>query len=384
VPPIYFDHNATTPLDPAVRERMLPFLDELYGNPSSVHQVGRRVRAALDEARERLARTLACRPSEIVFTSGGTESNNLAILGAARRLRFQGRGQHLITSPTEHLAVLACFEHLARHEGFQLTLLPVDREGLVDPAALRQAVRPDTILVSVMAANNETGTLQPVAELAALCREQGVCFHTDAVQYFGKEPFTGADQFQADLVSLCAHKFHGPKGAGALYVRSPLQLTPILLGGAHEAERRAGTENVAAIIGLVEAAERFLQPPVFPREPLHRLTQEIDAFLSSNLEGVVVRGSRTRRLANTIAFTVAGADSIALLAALDLEGVCASSGSACASGSLNPSHVLLATGVERALANSFVRFSLGRASTGAEVARVLSVLPGLIRRVRQP
>ncbi len=244
---IYLDYNATTPLDPVVREAMLPLLDEVWGNPSSVHHVGRRARAFLDEFRERMARVLRCKPSEIVFTSGGTESNNLAILGTARLLRDKGR--HLITSPVEHHAVLRCFEELERREGFEVTLLPVDKHGRVQPEALSAALRPDTTLVSVIAANNEIGTLQSVSQLGSICRENGVLFHTDAVQWFGKESVNDIGVFSADLVSICAHKFHGPKGAGALYIRSPLQPHAIVLGGSHENERRAGTENLPAIAG---------------------------------------------------------------------------------------------------------------------------------------
>jgi cysteine desulfurase len=358
---------------------MRPFLDEVFGNPSSVHRVGRRARVMLDDARERMALILGCKPSEVVFTGGGTESNNLAVLGTARRLRDKGR--HLIASPTEHHAVLHCLDYLVRREGFELSLLPVDAAGIVDPESLRQAIRPDTILVSVMAANNETGTLQPVAELGGICRERGVKFHTDAVQFFGKEPFQRIDQFQADLVSLCAHKFYGPKGAGALYIRSPFQPDPILFGGGHENERRAGTENLATIVGLVEAASRFLSEPVFSRAPLRGWTERL-ALAWDGVPGLEWRGAADQRLANTLSFTVAGSDSIALLAALDLEGICASSGSACSSGALTPSHVLLAMGVDPLLAGSFVRFSLGRETTEAEVDRVLEVAPGLIQRAR--
>ena len=270
---IYFDYNATTPLDPAVREAMLPFLGEIWGNPSSVHLVGRRARALLDDSRERAANVLGAKPSEIVFTSGGTESNNLAIFGTARLLKPKGR--HLITSAIEHHAVLNCFDYLEKKEGFEVTRLPVDSEGLVSLEDLKQAIRPDTILVSIMAANNEIGTIQPVAELGAVCRERGIVFHTDAVQWFGKEPFENAGQFNADLVSVCAHKFHGPKGAGLLFIRSPLHPDPVLLGGGHENERRAGTENLAGIAGLVEAMERFVKLPVFDRSKLAPLAAKL-------------------------------------------------------------------------------------------------------------
>jgi cysteine desulfurase len=379
---IYFDYNATTPLDAAVREAMLPYLGEVFGNPSSVHHVGRRARALLDSARERVADAWRCKPSEVVFTGGGTESNNLALLGAARKLRDKRR--HIILSPIEHHSVLHCCQHLEKNEGFQLTYLPVDSTGRVDPQTLRAAIRPDTILVSVMAANNEIGTVQPVAELGAVCREKGVLFHTDAAQWFGKEPVNDIHQFNADLVSVCAHKLHGPKGAGALFIKSPLLPEPVLFGGSHENERRPGTENLAAIIGLTETMERFVREPVFPRKPLlaltERLLQAIDAL--DNF-GVRFRGSREHRLSNTVSFTVESCDSIALLAGLDLEGVCASSGSACSAGSLEPSHVVKALGVEQEAANSLVRFSLGRESSMEEVRAVERILPEVIQRVQR-
>src|SRR5580692_10894384 len=284
---IYFDYNATTPLDPHVRDAMLPFLGEVYGNPSSIHHVGRHARALLDDARDRVAHQWKSKPSEVIFTSGGTESNNLAIFGAARLRRDKGR--HLITSRIEHHAVLNCFEYLEKKEGFAVSYLPVNAEGLISSDDLAAAIRPDTILASIMAANNEIGTVQPVAELGAICRERGVLFHTDAVQWFGKEPFADIHQFNADLVSICAHKFHGPKGAGALFINSPLQPDPILFGGGHENERRAGTENLPAIIGFVEALERFVRQPVFKREKLAPLAGRLRT-LAESLPGVQLVG----------------------------------------------------------------------------------------------
>jgi cysteine desulfurase len=374
---IYFDYNATTPLDPEVREAMVPYLGEIWGNPSSVHHVGRQARALLDDARDRAAAVLSCKPSEIIFTSGGTESTNLAIFGAARALKSKGR--HIITSAIEHHAVLSCCEYLALNEGFELTVLPVQPDGGVSVDTLRNALRPDTILVSIMAANNEIGSLQPVAAMGALCREKGVLFHTDAIQWFGKEPFENIQQFNADLVSFCAHKIHGPKGAGLLFAKSPLRPGPILFGGGHENERRAGTENLAGIIGLVEALQRFVKKTVFSKEHLAPLTARLISFLN-NLEAVQFVGSKERRLVNTVSFVVRGSDSIAMLAGLDLEGICASSGSACSAGSLEPSHVITALGIEKQLANSLVRFSLGRESTLEEVEYVERVLPELIQR----
>jgi cysteine desulfurase len=377
---VYLDYNATTPLDRAVREAMRPFLEGIEGNPSSIHRLGRQARALLDEARERLAACWQCRPGEVVFTSGGTESNNLAILGTARRLRDCGR--HLITSAVEHHAVLHPCEHLARREGFELTVVPVDREGRVDPRDVRAALRPDTVLVSVMAANNEVGTLQPVAELGALCRERGVVFHTDAAQWFGKEPFVGIHQFHADLVSVCAHKFHGPRGAGALFIRAPLQLEPTLFGGGQENERRPGTENLAAIMGLVDAFARFVPTPVFATAALLPLAARLRSRLAA-IPGAEVCSPPRQCLANTVSATFEHCDSLSLLAGLDLAGVCASSGSACSSGSLQPSHVLLAMGGGLAAANGLVRFSLGRESSFADVelaADTLATVVGQIRR----
>jgi cysteine desulfurase len=278
--------------------------------------------------------------------------------------------------------VLHCFNYLEAKEGFQVTRLLVDSEGRVSPDDLKKAIRNDTTLVSIMAANNEIGTIQPVAELGAICRERGVIFHTDAVQWFGKEPFANIDQFNADLVSACAHKFHGPKGAGLLYIRSPLHPDPILFGGGHENERRAGTENLSGIWGFVEAFERFVPSPVFDAGKLSPLTSHL-ATSVKNIAGLQLVGSRDHRLANTVSFLVAGADSIALLAGLDMEGICASSGSACSAGSLEPSPVISALGVRPELANSLVRFSLGRESSLAEVELVEQALPKVISRAQR-
>jgi cysteine desulfurase len=376
---IYFDYNATTPLDPAVREAMLPFLGEIWGNPSSVHHIGQKARALLDDARDRAAKFLGAKPSEIIFTAGGTEANNLAIFGTARLLK--SKGKHLITSSVEHHAVLQCFDYLEKNEGFTVTRLPVNAEGRVSVDSLKKAICPDTVLVSIMAANNEIGTLQPVTELGAVCHERKIIFHTDAMQWFGKETVENIYQFHADLVSLCPHKFHGPKGAGLLFIKSPLHPDPILFGGGHENERRAGTENLAAIIGLVVALEKFVKPPVFHKEKMKPLVAKlIDSI--SNIEGCEIVSPFKDSLANTVSFTVRGSDGIALMAGLDMEGICASSGSACSAGSLEPSHVVLATGRTQS-ANSLVRFSLGRDSTESEVDFVCSLLPQIIRRAQR-
>jgi cysteine desulfurase len=387
---IYLDYNATTPLDPSVRDAMLPFLGggvgEIWGNPSSVHHVGRKARALLDDARDRAAKFLGAKPSEIIFTSGGTESNNLAIFGTARALKPKGR--HLISSAIEHDAVLQSFDYLEKNEGFEVTRLPVNSEGRVSPDDLKKAIRADTVLVSIMAANNEIGTIQPVAELGAICRERGIVFHSDAVQWFGKEPFENVGQFNADLVSVCAHKFHGPKGAGLLYIKSPLHPDPILFGGGHENERRAGTENLAGLIGFVAALELFVKPPIFEKLKLKPFVEKIFSAIEKIDGCEIVSPNRLAGtlappncLANTVSFVVRGADSIALLAGLDVEGICASSGSACSAGSIEPSHVILAIG-KKDLANSLVRFSFGRDSTMEEVDFVCGALPEIIRRAQ--
>ena len=376
---IYLDYNATTPLDSEVKKVVMAALDEDWGNPSSVHHVGQRARALLDDARDRVAATLKCKPSEIIFTSGGSESTNLALFGVARLLRDKGR--HIITSQVEHHAVLHPCEYLANNEGFEVTFLSVDSVGKVSVESVREALRPDTILVSIMAANNEVGTLQPYAEIGKLCSDKGVIFHTDAVQCFGKLPIPDIAQFHADLVSLCSHKFHGPKGAGLLYVKSPLLPHPILHGGAHENDRRAGTENLPALLGLAEAIVRFVPTPPFPDNKISLLADRLISGLDA-IDAAFFLGERdpSLRLFNTVSFFVEGSDSIALLSALDLEGICASSGSACSSGSVNPSHVVKAMGVNENGSNSLVRLSLGRSSSAEEIDFVLNALPCVIDR----
>lgn len=375
---VYLDYNATTPLDPEVKEVMLPFLGEYFGNPSSIHRVGRKARAILDDSRERVAQVWKCKASEVVFTSGATESVSQAICGTARFLKSKGR--HLITSAVEHHAVLHTVEYLVNKEGFELTTLPVDAEGRVAPQNLYSSIRDDTILVSLMAANNETGAIQPVAELGAICRQRGVLFHTDAVQWFGKEPFESIHQFNADLVTICGHKFYGPKGSGALFIKSPLLPDPILFGGGHENGRRAGTENLAAIAGLVEAIERFVPSPVFERCKLESLANRLCAM--NEFDGINLVSPLAKRLANTASFTVPGIDSMTSLAALDLDGICASAGSACSAGSLNPSHVLSAMGRNDNEANSLIRFSLGRDTSEEEINNVLATFPDFVQRNR--
>ena len=365
---VYLDYNATTPLDAQVREAMLPFLGDFFGNPSSIHHVGRKARSFLDDCRDRVSRVWKCKPSEVVFTSGGTESNNLAICGSVRFLKAKGR--HLITSAVEHHAVLHTFEYLVNKEGFELTILPVDAEGIVSTQDLENALREDTILVSVMAANNETGAIQPVRELGAICNSRDVLFHTDAVQWFGKEPFYSIHQFNADLVSVCGHKFYGPNGSGALFVKSPLLPDPILFGGSHENNRRAGTENLAAIAGFVTALELFVTQPVFDRAALKPFISSLASL--DSLDGINLICSNSLVLPNTCCFTVPGLDSLSLLAALDLNGFCVSSGSACSSGALNPSHVLSSMGLSNLESKSIIRVSIGRETTYDDISLFLS------------
>ncbi len=380
MPTIYLDHNATTPLDLDVRAAMLPFLAEIFGNPSSIHIEGRRARACLDQAREELAASWGCTPSELVFTSGGTEANNLAIFGAARARREHGR--HLITSAIEHPAVLVPMQHLAASEGYELTIVGTDPFGFVDPNEVDRAVRADTILVSVMAANNEVGTIQPVAEIGRLCRERGILFHTDSVQWVGKQPMGRITGFEADLVTCCAHKLYGPKGAGCLYVRSPLRLQSHSFGGSQEDERRPGTENLAAIVGLVAAVTRFTSPPVFDPSRLGRLTEHME-HMTTALPGIRRWGAPGQgRLANTLALTATGCDSLSLLAGLDLAGVCASSGSACSVGSLKPSHVLTSLGASPEQAAGLVRFSLGRDTILEDIEAAAAAFAEVVTRVR--
>ena len=375
---VYLDYNATTPLDPKVREAMLPFLGDFFGNPSSIHHIGRKARSFLDDSRDRVSRIWKCKPSEVVFTSGGTESNSLGICGTARLLKPKGR--HIITSAIEHHAVLHTVEYLVNKEDFEMTILPVDADGVVSTQDLENAIRDDTILVSIMAANNETGSIQPVSELGVICQKHNVLFHTDAVQWFGKEPFESIHQFNADLVSICGHKFHAPKGVGALFIKSPLLPDPILFGGGHENERRAGTENMSGIAGLVEAMEQFVTTPIFSRHDIQPLTDRLAVL--TEIDGVNLSSPISYKLANTISFTVSGTDSMTLLAALDIEGICASSGSACSAGSLNPSHVISAMGRNEEDANSLVRFSLGRETKEDDISFVLNKFPSIIERIR--
>jgi cysteine desulfurase len=377
---VYLDYNATTPLAPEALAAMLPFLRDSFGNPSSIHAAGREARAAVDDARERVAALLGVKAHEIIFTSGGTEACNLAVLGIARA--HAPRGRHLITAAAEHHAVLRAFEHLKHHEGFDLTILPVDSTGRVDPQDLKSTLRPDTVLVSVMHANNETGTIQPIEELASICRERRVCFHTDAIQSFGKLPVRPNDS-GASAVSLAAHKFHGPPGAGALYLRSGIAISRIVHGGSHENTRRPGTENVAAIVGMAVAAEIADNKRPGDQPRIAALRDRLWEGIKARVSNAVRNGDPEQTLANTLNVSFPGLDGEALLIGLDLEGVCASSGSACMVGSVQPSHVLIAMGVEPKLASSTVRFSLGTHTSEYEIEHCLRALERVVGRQAQ-
>jgi cysteine desulfurase len=376
---IYLDHNATTPLHPSAVERMASTLRDTYGNPSSVHHFGQEAKAVLDRARSSLAGLLAAEPAELVFTSGGTESDNLAIRGAAEALEATGR-RHLVATAIEHEAVLNTLKALTRR-GWRATLLPVDQTGIVSADVLRDAIADDTALVSIMHANNEIGTIQPVAELARIARARGALVHTDAVQSAGKIR-VDVKELGVDLLSVSAHKFYGPKGVGALWIRRGLRLQPILTGGKHERSRRAGTENVAGIAGMGAAAEYVRASMHDETERLGRLRDRLEDGILRSVPGTIVNGAREPRVANTTNISFDRVEAESLLIALDLEGIAVSTGSACSSGTLEPSHVLKAMGFPSHRTQNSIRFSLGAGNTEAEIDRVVAVLPGIVEKLR--
>jgi len=373
---IYLDYNATTPLCDAAREAMEPCFSKNFGNASSIHRAGRNARAVVDNARDKIASLIKAKPNEIVFTSGGTESCNLAVLGLAR-CRTDGGG-HIICEKTEHHAVLHAVEHLEKHEGFEATWLDVSNDGVVDLEQLANAIRPETRLVSVMTANNETGVIQPMREISRICRERGVLLHSDCVQAFGK---IDIDISLADAASFAAHKFYGPKGAGFLFLRSGLSLQPVLFGGAHENQRRPGTENVPAIAGMAAAAEFALANRQTEQDRQLKLRDELWNLISQNVPDAKLNGENAPRLANSLNVSLMGIDSEMLLIALDLKGVCASSGSACMVGSVSASHVLLAMGLPVERARSAVRLSLGKQTTAEEIAATGKIVAEIVNRV---
>jgi cysteine desulfurase len=376
---IYFDHNATTPVDPLVVEAMTRALAEDFGNPSSVHHFGQRAKTRLDEARGAVAALVGGEPSEIVFTSGGTEADNFAIRGAAEALEPTGR-RHLVTSGIEHEAVLNTCKALARR-GWQTTLLPVDASGIVSAEALRDALRDDTALVSLMHANNEIGTVQPVATLAGIAHERGALFHTDAVQSAGKIS-VDVRVLGVDLLSISAHKFYGPKGIGALWIRRGTRLTPLQTGGRHERNRRAGTENVPGIVGMGLAAGLARQKLTEDARRLAGLRDRLEQRILTDVARTAVNGAREPRVPNTTNISFERVEAESLLIALDLEGVAVSTGSACSSGTLEPSHVLRAMGLPAHRTQSSIRFSLGAANTEEQIDRVAAILPRVVEKLR--
>jgi cysteine desulfurase len=371
---VYCDANATTPLLPEVLEAMRPYWTEHFGNASSIHLEGQHARKAMDEARETLARFFQCREAEVVFNSGGTEGDNTAIAGLIRA------GDHLITTSIEHSAVLRAAEKAAER-GAQVTFVAPENNGLIDPEAIRRAIRPETRLISVMLANNETGVLQPVEEIGRIAAESGAYFHIDAVQGAGKVPFD-VQRFGCHLCSISAHKMHGPKGVGAMYVRRGAPVEPLLLGGSHERRRRAGTENVAGIVGLGKAAELAMKS--LENGDLERVSALRDRLEDGLLEiaGTGVNGAGAPRAANTTNIHFEHLEGEALVIALDLKGVAVSGGSACHSGSTEPSHVLMAMGLDRHAALASLRFSLLKTATDADIDHVLSVVPQAVERLR--
>ena len=376
---VYFDYNATTPLSPEVLDALIGTSRDIFGNASSVHHFGQQAKAALDQARSALATLLNADPSEIVFTAGGTEADNFAIRGAADALENSAR-RHLVASAIEHEAVLNTLKALARR-GWRTTLIPLTASGIVDPERVRAAVTDETALVSVMHANNEIGTIQPIAEIAAIAHERGALMHTDAVQSAGKIP-VDVRALGVDLLSLSAHKFNGPKGAGILWVKRGTRMQPILTGGKHERSRRAGTENVPAIAGMGVAAAQARTKMTAEGERVGALRDRLEAGILREVPGTQVNGSREHRVPNTTNVSFDRVEAETLLIALDLEGIAVSTGSACSSGTLEPSHVLRAMGLPAPRTQSSLRFSLGLFSTEAEVDRVIAVLPQLVEKLR--
>lgn len=374
---VYMDHAATTPVHPEVIAAMLTYFHPNFGNASSVHGFGRKARIAVDQVRETVAKAIGADPKEIYFTSGGTESDNIAIQGVARALG--DRGKHIITSGIEHHAVLDTCEYL-QTQGFEVTYLPVDQYGMVDPADVERAIRPDTILISIMHANNEMGTVQPIAKIGAIAKAKGVLLHTDAVQTMGSLPIN-VDQLNVDMLSFSAHKIYGPKGIGVLYVRRGTRVKPVQFGGGQERKLRTGTENVPGIVGLGKAVELAMQEMDARTEHLNKLREKLVAGLTA-IPDVTLNGHPTERLPGNVNISVKYVEGESLILSLDMKGIAVSSGSACTSGSLEPSHVLLCMGLDHMQAHGSLRLTLGRDNTEADVDYVLGVFPEIVERLR--
>jgi cysteine desulfurase len=376
---IYLDHSATTPVRPEVLEAMLPYFGEDFGNPSSAHRFSQKPQEAVEGSRNKVAAALRCHPEEIIFTSGGTESDNLAILGVVRAAG--GQKKHFITSAIEHKAVLETGHYLEK-QGMEVTYLPVDGRGLVSTDDLKKSIRPDTALISIMLANNEVGVVQPLAEMTDLAREAGIPFHTDAVQALGKIPLS-VDDLGVDLLSISAHKIYGPKGIGALYLRNGTGLTPLFSGGHHEMGKRAGTENVPGIVGLGIAAELAVGEMEEEGRRLDGLREILWEKISARIDAVSLNGHPDSRLPHLASISFQGVEGEAMMLNLDLKGVAVSTGSACTTGTLEASHVLLAMGIDPAVAQGTLRFSLGRSNTGEDIDYVTETLPEIVDRLRK-
>jgi len=375
---IYLDHSATTRVDDDIAQAMLTYMTDHYGNPSSVHSYGREAKKALEAAREKVAQAIGAQPGEIIFTSGGTEADNMAIRGVA--VAGKKRGNHIITSQIEHHAVMDTCKALER-EGFSVTYLPVDEHGLINPEDVRQAITDQTILITIMHANNEVGTIQPVREIGAIAREKGIIFHSDTVQSIGKIP-VNVDDLNLDMLSISAHKFYGPKGVGALYMRRGTKHMPMSFGGAQERKRRPGTENMPGIVGFGLAIERVVADVDKQAAYQTRLRDKLIKGIMDRIGHVKLNGHPTMRLPNNVNFSFRFIEGESLLLSLDMKGIAASSGSACTSGSLDPSHVLLAMGLTHEIAHGSLRLTLGKDNTEEEIDYVIDTIPEIVERLR--
>ncbi|MDI6809667.1 MAG: cysteine desulfurase NifS [Candidatus Eisenbacteria bacterium] len=375
---IYFDHNATTPVHPDVLEAMLPFYKEKFGNPSSIHGFGQEARSAVEAARGNVAAILGCDKGEIIFTSGGTEADNLALVGAARALRK--KGEHIAISSIEHHAILNTATALQK-EGFRIAAIPVDKSGIVDPEDVKKALEKDTIFVSIIHGNNEVGTIQPIEQIGKILNERQVLFHTDAVQTVGKMR-TNVRELGVQLLSLSGHKINGPKGIGALFMKNGVRIEATMRGGHHEKGRRAGTENVPGIVGLGKACEIAMGEGEAEQKTVRELRDRLEKGILERIDGVTLNGHPAKRLAGTTNLSFGTVEGESMILSLDMEGIGVSSGSACTSGSLEPSHVLVAMGVPPERAQSSLRFSLGRGNTKEEVDFLLEVFPKIVERLK--
>ena len=374
---VYMDHGATSPVREEVLEAMLPFYKDLYGNPSSVHARGREVRSSFEEAREKVARALGSSAEEIYFTSGGTESNNISLRGAAKK---HGPSGHIITSSVEHHAVLDVCHDLEK-DGYRVTYLPVDKDGLIDPQAVEDAITSGTFIISIMAANNEIGTIQPIAEIGRIADRHNLLFHTDAVQVVGQLP-VDVNEMKVDLLSLSAHKFNGPKGVGALYKRKGVKLNPLYRGGGQEGKLRPGTENVPGVIGLARALELSVEEIPEKKEKLELLRDKLIEGLLE-IDDVILNGHRKKRLPGNVNVSFKYIEGESILLSLDMQGIAASSGSACSSGSLEPSHVLSAIGLDHHAAHGSIRFTMGRGNSEDDIDYLLSKIPAVVENLRR-